>query len=113
MERYVLTHKRNVNVRNRNNAPAEMIELLLERRALVNNQDKNNQAPLYNACSIGNVGRAGLLLMLAADVDDDENAFRITALHMVIVGGDLGMAKFLVEYNADLLRGDKHSERAI
>lgn len=53
-------------------APKDLIELLLEKGADPNAQDKDSTAPLFNACRSGNDEVAKLLLQNEADINDDD-----------------------------------------
>lgn len=89
------------------NAQPQLVNLLLNKGAHVNAQDNASQAPLYEACLVGNLEGARLLLDHGADVNDGEQVFGWTALHAAIKKGDLGTVKLLVERKADLSLRDK------
>lgn len=91
----------------RPNAPDNILRLLLAKNANVNEQDKNSQAPLYEACVTGNVEAARTLLKAGADVDDDEKTSGRTALHQAIISQNLPLVRVLLEFNADVTIKDK------
>ena len=89
------------------NAPPDLVKLLLNEGAQVNAQDNDSQAPIYDACLVGNLEGARLLLDFNADVNDGEEVFGRTALHASITNGNLNIVKLLVERKADLSLGSK------
>lgn len=89
------------------NAPSELVKLLLSRGADVDAQDNDSQAPLYEACSVGNLEGARLLLDYGADVNDGEDVFGYTALHAAVSKGNLEIVKLLVNRGAELSRKNK------
>lgn len=89
------------------NAPPELVKLLLNKGADVNAQDNDSQAPLYEACLVGNLEGVRLLLEHGADVNDGEDVFGRTALHAAVTKGNLDIVKLLVEKGADLSRKNK------
>ncbi|EKG14387.1 hypothetical protein MPH_08376 [Macrophomina phaseolina MS6] len=84
------------------NAPVQLIRLLLKNGADLNAQDKESQAPLYEACSVGNNAVARYLLSEGADINDDDTK-KDTALHAAIYTGNLSVVKTLVEHNSEKL----------
>jgi ankyrin repeat protein len=93
--------------------PQELIKLLLENRANVNEQDNNSQAPLFEACMRGNVESARLLLEHNADVDDVETIYGNTALHAAVGSGNLKLVELLVENKADMSFKNKQQRDAV
>ncbi|KAL1648441.1 hypothetical protein SLS58_002196 [Diplodia intermedia] len=83
-------------------APKELIRLLLKNGAAVNAQDKESQAPLYEASKSGSAEVVKLLLSKHADINDDD-VNRNTALHAAITNGNLAIVKTLVNHNAGAL----------
>lgn len=89
------------------NAPLELVTLLLDHGANVNEQNKHSESPLYAACLVGNVPAARVLLDYKADINDDEDVFGRTALHAAVEARKVELVKLLVERGADVYRRDK------
>lgn len=95
------------------NAPHNILRLLLAKGANVNEQDKDSQAPLYEACLSGDVLAARALLKAGADVNDGEDVWGRTALHEAIDSQNLALVQVLLEYKADVTVKDKQLRDAI
>jgi ankyrin repeat protein len=95
------------------NAPDNILKLLLDNGANVNEQDSFSQAPLYETCLSGNVTAARRLLEKGAAVNDEEETFGRTALHQAIQGQNMDMVTLLLEFKADVLIKDKQLRDAI
>lgn len=87
--------------------PQALVELLLDKGANVNEQDNDSQAPLYEACMVGNKSAAEILLAHGADVNDGEDVYGYTALHAAVSAKNLELVKLLVEKDADILVKNK------
>lgn len=89
------------------NAPHNILRLLLAKGANVNEQDKDSQAPLFEACLSGDAVAARALLKAGADVDDGEDVWGRTALHEAIDTQNLPLVQALLEFKADVTIKDK------
>lgn len=94
-------------------APEKLLRLLLDRGADVNAQDRDSQAPLYEATLTGNLAATRVLLEKGADVDDLENIFGRTALHEAVDTKNADIVQVLLEAGADPLVQDKGLRNAI
>ncbi|KAF2793610.1 ankyrin, partial [Melanomma pulvis-pyrius CBS 109.77] len=91
----------------------ELLELLIANGANVNEQDNDSQAPLYEACNVGDANAAAVLLRHGADIDDDENVFGHTALHAAISAQSLAAVRVLIDAGADLTLQNKSGQGAL
>ena len=89
------------------NALPDLVQLFLDRGVKVNEQNNNREAPLYLACTVGNVPATRLLLDYHADIDQ-VNDFGRTALHAAVQAENLELVKLLVERGIDVYRKDRN-----
>ena len=83
-------------------AGVEMVQYLIRKRANVNQEDANGNAPLFHAAANGNTRVADLLLRAGADIDHLNNENKITALYAATVQGKSETAQFLIKKGANV-----------
>ncbi|WP_339043682.1 ankyrin repeat domain-containing protein [Spiroplasma endosymbiont of Apeira syringaria] len=84
-----------------NNNNIEIVKLLLENDADINEQDINGCAPLHWAIECNNIEIVKLLLENDADINAQEKSLA-TPLHLSIYTNNFDMIKLLLEKGADL-----------
>lgn len=79
----------------------EVVSILLEAGANVEDHNENGHTPLMEAASAGHVGVAKLLVANGASINTHSNEFKESALTLACYKGHLEMVRFLLEAGAD------------
>ena len=92
-----------------------IVQLLLERDANVNAQDKGHMMPLHLACYYGKLEIARALLSHGASANSTKGELGQTALHLVLKGNRRGqdgirIVRLLLEHGADVNAQDSNKE---
>ncbi|NGY95923.1 MULTISPECIES: ankyrin repeat domain-containing protein [unclassified Neochlamydia] len=87
----------------------DVVELLLDKGALVNMEDYWGETPLHNVAYTGNIQLAELLLQRGANPNTLSTA-GLTPLQIAVVRLDLQMVKLFLTYEGDLSIKPFHSE---
>ncbi|KAF8244025.1 ankyrin, partial [Wilcoxina mikolae CBS 423.85] len=89
-------------------ASTAVLELLLENGADINAKDNSSQGPLYEAVNARNLAAVKILLERGVSINDQEDIFGRTALHVAVDAANLDMAMVLVEGGAEVDIRDKN-----
>lgn len=84
----------------------EVVRVLLEAGANVEDHNENGHTPLMEAASAGHVPVAKILLEHGAGINTHSNEFKESALTLACYKGHLEMVRFLLEAGADQVRVD-------
>lgn len=79
----------------------EVVRVLLEAGANVEDHNENGHTPLMEAASAGHVQVAKILLEHGAGINTHSNEFKESALTLACYKGHLEMVRFLLEAGAD------------
>lgn len=79
----------------------EVVRVLLESGANVEDHNENGHTPLMEAASAGHVPVAKILLEHGAGINTHSNEFKESALTLACYKGHLEMVRFLLEAGAD------------
>ena len=79
----------------------EVVRVLLEAGANVEDHNENGHTPLMEAASAGHCGVAKILLEFGAGINTHSNEFKESALTLACYKGHLEMVRFLLEAGAD------------
>lgn len=79
----------------------EVVRVLLEAGANVEDHNENGHTPLMEAASAGHVPVAKILLEHGAGINTHSNEFKESALTLACYKGHLDMVRFLLEAGAD------------
>lgn len=79
----------------------EVVKVLLEAGANVEDHNENGHTPLMEAASAGHVSVAKILLDHGAGINTHSNEFKESALTLACYKGHLDMVRFLLEAGAD------------
>lgn len=79
----------------------EVVRVLLEAGANVEDHNENGHTPLMEAASAGHVPVAKILLEHGAGINTHSNEFKESALTLACYKGHLEMVRFLLEAGAD------------
>jgi len=89
-------------------ASTAVLELLLENGADINAKDNSSQGPLYEAVNAGNQVAVKILIERGVSINDQEDIFGRTALHVAVDATNLDMTVILVEGKAEVDIRDKN-----
>lgn len=90
----------------------EMVELLIENGADVNNRDSDYDTPLIKASQTGNAGIIKALIKGGADVNAADMSGK-TALHHLIISGDMETIAMLIDGGANVNAADNDGSTPI
>jgi len=79
----------------------EVVRVLLDAGANVEDHNENGHTPLMEAASAGHVQVAKILLEHGAGINTHSNEFKESALTLACYKGHLEMVRFLLEAGAD------------
>lgn len=82
----------------------EVVRVLLEAGANVEDHNENGHTPLMEAASAGHVPVAKILLEHGAGINTHSNEFKESALTLACYKGHLEMVRFLLEAGADQVK---------
>jgi len=91
---------------------SEVVKLLLDKGANINDADRNGFTPLHHAIDKGNSEVVQLLLDRGANINDaDRNGF--TPLHQAIDKGNSELVQLLLDRGADVNKENKKAKKTI
>jgi hypothetical protein len=90
----------------------EVVELLLDRNANINQQDNNGKTALHAAAECGEIGVVKLLLDRGANINQQDNNGK-TALHAAAQYDEIGVVKLLLDKGANINQPDNNGKTAL